>query len=400
MARATTDPTYPLFPIFSIICSGCLFLVLTTTTVRLKWNIGVSMLCLGLFVEILLVGVNTIVWADSAEVKATWYCDIYSHFAIWMNVLKPACTFIITRRLYQISARRSIEATSKAERKWNLVVEVGATVILPAIVTGALYYIVQSARFGIIEGFGPTNTPSSDILQILLLESWAIGFSLISVFVYCPRIIWVFYRFKRDTGRYLSDDGVTGSINYGCILFLGLLDALITFPIAVANITLQVKANVQIFGSIPFYYGWSTVHIPGWSQPIIITKEHFLAEPGSNIALTYVSLWSSIVLGYAIFFLFGLTREARTSYIHGIGSMARTLGWRSSSSRTTERHDQRLSSIAFGSRPGALGPRSPFGTMDESPTSPGVAESDPEMKQSALIENDTKLAESGIRCVS
>ena len=56
------------------------------------------------------------------------------------------------------------------------------------------------------------------------------------------------------------------------------MDALITFPIAVANITLQVKANIQIFGSIPFYYGWSTVHPPGWSQPVIITKEDFLAE--------------------------------------------------------------------------------------------------------------------------
>ena len=83
------------------------------------------------------------------------------------------------------------------------------------------------------------------------------------------RIVWVFYRFRRDTGRYLSDDGVTGSINYGRILCLGLLDALITFPIAVANITLQVKANIQIFGTIPFYYGWSTVHEPGWSQPLI-----------------------------------------------------------------------------------------------------------------------------------
>ena len=79
MAGATTDPTYPLYPILSIICSACLLLVLSTSVIRLKWNLGVSMLCAGLFVETLLVGVNTIVWADSAEVKATWYCDICAY---------------------------------------------------------------------------------------------------------------------------------------------------------------------------------------------------------------------------------------------------------------------------------------------------------------------------------
>ncbi|VDB92054.1 unnamed protein product [Peniophora sp. CBMAI 1063] len=396
MARTTTDPTYPLYPVLSIVCSACLLLVLTTTVVRLKWNIGVSMLCAGLFLETLLVGVNTIVWAESAEVKATWYCDIYSHFSIWMNVLKPACTFVITRRLYQIAARRSVEETSKAQRRWDLIVEIGAVVVLPAVVTGALYYVVQSARFGLIEGFGPTNAPSSDILQILLLESWAIGFSLISVLFYCPRILWVFYRFKRDTGRYLSDNASADSISYTRILCLGLLDALITFPIAVANITLQVKANIEIFGFIPFYYGWSTVHEPGWSQPIIITKENFLAEPGSNIALSYVSLWSSVVLGYAIFFLFGLTLEARTSYLHGLGSMARTFGIRRSSSGTAERQGH-LSTLVFGSLPGAVDPETPFSTDDDSPASQGFASRLPEMKQGLLIEKEPTLVVDGRR---
>ncbi|KZV63604.1 hypothetical protein PENSPDRAFT_691512 [Peniophora sp. CONT] len=347
------------------------------------------MLCLGLFVETLLAGVNTIVWAANADVKATWYCDFYSHFTIWMNILKPACTFVITRRLYHVAARRSVEAASKAKRNWNLVVEIGAVVALPAVVTGPFYYVVQAARFAIVEGFGPTNAPSADILQILLLESWVIGLSLISVFFYCPRIVWVFYHFKRDTGRYLSNDGVVGSINYGRILALGLLDALITFPIAVANISLQVKGNIQAFGFIPFYYGWSTVHPPGWSQVVIFTKEELLAEPASTNALTYVSLWSSVVLGYAIFFLFGFTREARMSYLHGIRKIFGI--HRPSSSYTTERREH-LSSIAFGSRPAALEPASPINTTHESPISADSAEDAPEMKQQSPVEHSSELA--------
>lgn len=145
----------------------------------------------------------------------------------------------------------------------------------------------------------------------------------------------VFYCAKRETGRYLSGQITVTSINYARIFCLGVLDALLTFPLAVANISLQVKSNLAT-GGMPFYYGWYTVHGPGWDEPYIVTRDVFVSEPASDIALSYVSLWSSVFLGWAIFFLFGLTKGARGYYAQSLQIVfdSMGLGWKISSLHT------------------------------------------------------------------
>jgi hypothetical protein len=70
------DPTYPLYPIASILCAALLVAVLTTSFIRRSFNIGVFILSACLAVLNLLQGINSIVWADTNEVKAVVYCDI------------------------------------------------------------------------------------------------------------------------------------------------------------------------------------------------------------------------------------------------------------------------------------------------------------------------------------
>jgi hypothetical protein len=70
------DPSYPLYPIASLLCSALLLLVLATHFVRQSWNLGLSLLCIYLFLENLVDGINSIIWADNADVKAYVYCDI------------------------------------------------------------------------------------------------------------------------------------------------------------------------------------------------------------------------------------------------------------------------------------------------------------------------------------
>lgn len=69
------DPTYPLLPIANFIC---LFLVLLplSTLVRGSWNMGVHVLAIWVALESLIRGVNSIVWADNANVIAPVWCDI------------------------------------------------------------------------------------------------------------------------------------------------------------------------------------------------------------------------------------------------------------------------------------------------------------------------------------
>jgi hypothetical protein len=85
------DPTYPLYPVFSISCAVLLVLVLTTNFVRRSWNLGVTFLCFWLFWELLTGGINAVIWANSAEPKLFVYCDIGR-----LQGFFPPCHFELT----------------------------------------------------------------------------------------------------------------------------------------------------------------------------------------------------------------------------------------------------------------------------------------------------------------
>ena len=73
---AAADPTFPLLPIACILSAVMLFLVSLTGIIRHSWNLGVAFLCFWLFFENLTLAVNTIAWADNADIKLYAYCDI------------------------------------------------------------------------------------------------------------------------------------------------------------------------------------------------------------------------------------------------------------------------------------------------------------------------------------
>ena len=75
-AMGAVDPTYPLYPIASILAAALLLLVLLTSFIRQNWNFGLALLCFWLFVENTTSGVDAILWSDNAEVKLRVWCDI------------------------------------------------------------------------------------------------------------------------------------------------------------------------------------------------------------------------------------------------------------------------------------------------------------------------------------
>ena len=125
------DPTYPLYPVASILAATLLLLVLLTGLIRQNWNLGVTFLCLWLFLENLTNGVGAIVWSDNAKVKFYVYCDIgaldslsllyllaysspVSHLKVVTYIAKPMATLVITRRLYMIASLQSVDLFSDA----------------------------------------------------------------------------------------------------------------------------------------------------------------------------------------------------------------------------------------------------------------------------------------------
>ncbi|VDB92170.1 unnamed protein product [Peniophora sp. CBMAI 1063] len=321
---AAAVPTYPLYPIACLLASAMLLLVLLTSFVRQSWNLGVAFLCFWLFFETLTFGINTIIWSDNADIKLYVYCDIITHMQAITSVVKPMATLIITRRLYLITSLRSIEPPTKAARRRNLGIEWALGLGIPVLVAGPFYYVVQVARFQVVEGSGCTNVPDGSILTILLIYSWSVLPPLVSITVYYPHVVRIFYRHNREINQFLYSNNSVTRTNYFRILAFASIDILLTLPMGIATVVLLLKAEVS-FGPVPFYFGWTLVHMD-W-QPESFSYAEIVSEGPFNVAEFYFQHWTSPILAFVIFGLFGVTSEARASYWRIIFTVGGWFGW-------------------------------------------------------------------------
>ncbi|VDB95842.1 unnamed protein product [Peniophora sp. CBMAI 1063] len=342
------DPTYPFYPIACILASSMLILVLSTSLLRQKWNLGVTFLCFWLFFENLCGAVDAIVWSDNANLRLYVWCDIVTHLSNITFMIKPLSTFIIIRRLYLIASIQSVELLTKAERRWDLAVEWTLGLVLPILVAGPIYYVNQGARFAIYEGFGCQSTKDASILVVLIEDSWTVIFPLVSVVFYYPKVAKTYYRQRRDINSFLRSDHSVSRTNYLRILILASLDILLTLPISTVTIALDIAGALSALG-FPFYPGWSLIH-SRW-EPVSFSYAQLQAFGTSELALLYFSHWTSPVLAFAIFGLFGMTSEARTSYSNVIWTVGGWFGWKPS--QRGRNGQASLGEIEFGSRPQA-----------------------------------------------
>ncbi|VDB92185.1 unnamed protein product [Peniophora sp. CBMAI 1063] len=343
---AAADPTYPFYPVACLLSSAMLLLVLLTSFVRQSWNLGVVFLCFWLFFETLTLGINAIIWSHNADVKLYVYCDIVSHLQIITSVVKPMATLIIARRLYLITSLRSIEPPTKVARSRNLAIEWTLGFGVPLLVAGPLYYVVQGARFQVDEGWGCSDAPDQSILTVLLLNSWSVIPPLVSITMYYPHVARTFYHHNREINRFLQSNNSVTRPNYFRILALASIDILLTLPVGIATIVLTVKDNLSV-GHVPFYYGWTLDHT-GW-QPASFSYADIVSTGPFNVVDFYFARWTSPVLAFVIFGLFGLTLEARVSYWRILCTVGGWFGWQPKP--RAHRARSPLGDIEFGERP-------------------------------------------------
>ncbi|KZV64272.1 fungal pheromone STE3G-protein-coupled receptor [Peniophora sp. CONT] len=309
------DSTYPLLPIMCIIASVLLLVMLLNGLIRQNWNIGVAFLCFWLFVDNVIHAINTIAWSDKFTIKLYIYCDIATHLQVVSSTAKSMATFIITRRLSSIARLQSVEPNNRKTRRWNLVIEWILGLAVPLLAGGPLYYVVQGLRFQVLESFGCQDALSDDVLAISIMFLSGVLIPFLSVTIYYPRIIWVFYFHNRDFNRFLRSNNSVSRSSYLRILALSSIDILFTLPINTINNTLQLLWVAQhLSQDLPFYQGWNFVHTD-W-EPLGRSYSYLRAIRG-ELAHNYFLYWSSTVLAFITFGLFGLTVEARTSYHRG-----------------------------------------------------------------------------------
>ncbi|KZV68511.1 STE3-domain-containing protein [Peniophora sp. CONT] len=341
------DPSYPLHPIACILAATMLILVLLTSFIRQNWNLCVTFLCFWLFLENLTGAANTIIWSDNADIKHFVYCDIVSHLDMITYVVKPMATLIITRRLYLIASLQSVELPSKAARRRNLVAEWTLGLFVPLIVAGPIYYANQGVRFDVEETLGCTNDEATSILELLTVESWTLIPPLVSIFFYYPKVIVMFYRQNRDMHSFLNSNTSVSRTNYVRILALASVDILLTLPIGVANIVLKATSFLEQNQKLPFYWGWTFLHTH-W-EPVSYSYTETKGSGTAALAQIYFTQWTSPVLAFTIFGLFGITSEARASYWSIICTVGGLFGWKPTPRARNKRSS--LGEIEFGARP-------------------------------------------------
>ncbi|VDB95525.1 unnamed protein product [Peniophora sp. CBMAI 1063] len=323
-----------------------LLLVLLTSFIRQSWNLGVAFLCFWLFWENLTGGIDSIVWADNADIKLDVYCDIVSHIQEITAVVKPMSTLIITRRLYLITSLRSVEPPTTAARRWTLAIEWILGLGIPLLVAGPLYYVVQWLRFEVDGAFGCGDSPDGSILNILLIKSWTLIPPFVSITFYYPHVARVFYRHSREIDNFLQSNDSVSRTNYFRILALASIDVLLTLPFGIATVVLEVK-NLLASGTIPLYFGWTYDHTD-W-QPESYSYTFIVSEGTFDVAQLYFAKWTSPILAFAIFGLFGVTSEARASYWRIICTLCGWFGWKPTLHARRARSP--LGDIEFGERP-------------------------------------------------
>ena len=156
-----------------------------------------------------------------------------------------------------------------------------------------------------------------------------------------------FHRQRQDVNNFLQSNDSISRTNYFRVLALASIDILLTLPIGIATIALAVSDELSFPSGLPFYFGWTYDHTE-W-EPVGFSYAEMVAGGQSNVAQVYFSHWTSPILAFVIFGLFGFTSEARASYWRVICTVCGWFGFkpktRGSRSRTP------LGDIQFGERP-------------------------------------------------
>ncbi|KZV72081.1 STE3-domain-containing protein [Peniophora sp. CONT] len=234
-------------------------------------------------------------------------------------------TLILSRQLYLIASLRSVELPGKEAKRKNLAIELILGLVIPVLVAGPLYYIVQKRRFQVVEGFGCASYEDNSVLGILVIWTWSVIPPLFSIVIYYPTVVRVLYRQNRDVKHVISSDDSITHTNYLRILALANIDILLTLPIGIASVILVVKDTLSST-SLSFYSGWTYVHTE-W-DPLSASYAELIASGTFTVAEVYFVHWAPVFLSFVIFGLFGISAEARAAYCHAIFTVGCWFGWK------------------------------------------------------------------------
>jgi hypothetical protein len=188
---------------------------------------------------------------------------------------------------------------------------------------------------------GPSYCPWYQPSSIFVRLSYFVFFRLLLTDQ--AKIVYFLYRHSHDANKFIQSKGSVNRRHYFRILALTCIDILLTLPLGVINVTVQLLSEIREPATgfpFRFYYGWSLVH-SNWG-PVAIPYSEEVDGGFWTLFELYSVFWTSPILAIAIFALFGLTSEARAAYWSGFCTVAKLFGWTPPASK-----DEDLGDIEF-----------------------------------------------------
>ncbi|TFK96426.1 pheromone A receptor-domain-containing protein [Pterulicium gracile] len=296
------DPTYPLFPIFSLTAS---LLVLVPLPWHLQaWNSGTCFYIVWTFIASLNQFVNSIVWASDAIDRAPLWCDISTRIVNSSAIGIPAASLCIVRRLYNIASVQRASVT-RADKRRQVIVDTCISLLFPIVATG-LQIIVQGHRYDIWEGVGCVPAMYNTPLAYVLVSMWPTLIGTISA-VYCILALLAFRRRQIEFNNYLRSNKSLTVGRYFRLMALAMAEVSLTTPLSVVSIIVNVKNSPP-----QPWISWADTHEDFWrvdQYPALLWRQSKLAVFGNE-----TNRWLPVVCALLFFAFFGFAEEARKNY--------------------------------------------------------------------------------------
>ncbi|KIY47096.1 pheromone receptor, partial [Fistulina hepatica ATCC 64428] len=303
----STDPTYPLFPVFAFI--GMVLVLLPLPWHLRAWNAGTCYFMLWASLACLNQFVNSIVWAGNVFNPAPWWCEISIRVIFGVSVGIPASSFCIVRRLYHISRTRTV-AISPAEKRRSIIIDSAICVVLPLAYI-ALQYVVQGHRYNIFEDVGCEPAVVNTLATYFISYAAPLAFGLSSA-VYCALSLQAFnarrIQFRQFAAAAPCRATGFGFSQYVRLMALAMTEMACTTPLNIFIVVLNATAT----GGLSPYVSWANIH---WGYSHVELYPAILWRADHRVAVgVELTRWLAPVCALIFFAYFGFTSEARRNY--------------------------------------------------------------------------------------
>ncbi|KAB5588026.1 Pheromone B beta 1 receptor [Ceratobasidium theobromae] len=288
-------------PIVSFIC-----VILALIPLPLHWrtrNVATLSLIFWLVLGNIVRGINSVIWSGTTAVKYKVWCDISIRLLIGVNFAVPASVFCICRFLAQVACPRDCNLVASNKRRrmiFDLVMCVGLPMVFMA-----LYYVVQTNRFSILEDFGCEAPVHMSVLGLFIMYLPSVLVSLAALVYAGIALRWFIYRRAQFQAVLQSTNSGLTTNHYVRFITLSTTQMFYTAALSTFTFITHIKCGLKP------YLSWNSVHT-NFQHIEQIPRD----LPPLPFWMTYFLAWSIAPMSSVLFFIFfGFGREAKLEYI-------------------------------------------------------------------------------------